>query len=220
VHAERRRSHAKTAATCHQTAMPAAAPHEGGKQWPQDPPGTIRASLPDSATSRSSTLAGQFLLVCRRLQLHLDPAGVFELSRRLRVRGPAVWWTWLIVFTGQMLWRCASPSSRASTRSPVSVYQWSNASRRLCLLDDRLDLHRGSIVTVAAVAVAWQIVLPQVSTKLPDLGTKADAGYYYTKGGPRTPCCSGRSSSWSRRSSTCSASGSWRGSTLRACSPS
>jgi urea carboxylase system permease len=41
----------------------------------------------------------------------------------------------------------------------------------------------GSIVTVAAVAVAWQVVLPQVSTWFQFVGTKADAGLYYTKGG-------------------------------------
>ena len=41
----------------------------------------------------------------------------------------------------------------------------------------------GSIVTVAAVAVAWQVVLPQVSKFFQILGSKADAGYYFTKGG-------------------------------------
>ena len=33
--------------------------------------------------------------------------------------GPAVWWTWIIVFAGQLLWRSASPSSPGSTRSPA-----------------------------------------------------------------------------------------------------
>jgi urea carboxylase system permease len=42
----------------------------------------------------------------------------------------------------------------------------------------------GSIVTVAAVAVAWQVVLPLVSSKIFQiLGSPADAGLYYTKGG-------------------------------------
>ena len=41
----------------------------------------------------------------------------------------------------------------------------------------------GSIVTVAAVAVAWQVVLPQVSTFFQFVGSNADAGTYVTKGG-------------------------------------
>ena len=41
----------------------------------------------------------------------------------------------------------------------------------------------GSIVTVAAVAVAWQVILPQVSTSFQILGDKADAGTYLTSGG-------------------------------------
>jgi urea carboxylase system permease len=36
---------------------------------------------------------------------------------------------------------------------------------------------------VAAVAVAWQVVLPQVSTKFQIVGSVADAGTYVTKGG-------------------------------------
>ena len=43
----------------------------------------------------------------------------------------------------------------------------------------------GSIVTVAAVAVAWQVILPQVSTSFQILGDKADAGTYLTKGGAK-----------------------------------
>ena len=58
----------------------------------------------------------------------------------------------------------------------------------------------GSIVTVAAVAVAWQVILPQVSTSFQILGDKADAGTYLTSGGARTRSCWARSSSSSRRS--------------------
>ena len=43
----------------------------------------------------------------------------------------------------------------------------------------------GSIVTVAAVAVAWQVILPQVSTSFQILGDKADAGTYLTSGGAK-----------------------------------
>jgi urea carboxylase system permease len=43
----------------------------------------------------------------------------------------------------------------------------------------------GSIVTVAAVAVAWQVVLPQVSTKFQFVGGAADAGTYSTHNGAK-----------------------------------
>jgi urea carboxylase system permease len=43
----------------------------------------------------------------------------------------------------------------------------------------------GSIVTVAAVAVAWQVVLPQVTTKLQFVGSAADAGTYSTPNGAK-----------------------------------
>ena len=63
-------------------------------------------------------------------------------------------------------------------------------------MDDRLDLHRRLDRDVAAVAVDWQVVLPQITTKLQFFGGAADAGTYLTKpGGARTRCCSARS--WS-----------------------
>jgi urea carboxylase system permease len=43
----------------------------------------------------------------------------------------------------------------------------------------------GSIVTVAAVAVAWQVVLPQVSTKLQFIGSATNAGTYSTPDGAK-----------------------------------
>ena len=43
----------------------------------------------------------------------------------------------------------------------------------------------GSIVTVAAVAVAWQVVLPQVTTKLQFIGSAANAGTYSTPDGAK-----------------------------------
>jgi urea carboxylase system permease len=41
----------------------------------------------------------------------------------------------------------------------------------------------GAIVTIAAVAVDWQVVLPQITTKFQFLGSSADAGLTITKGG-------------------------------------
>ena len=43
----------------------------------------------------------------------------------------------------------------------------------------------GSIVTVAAVAVGWQVVLPLVTTKLQFVGGAADAGSYSTPDGAK-----------------------------------
>ena len=43
----------------------------------------------------------------------------------------------------------------------------------------------GSIVTVAAVAVAYQVILPQVSTSFQFVGSAADAGLTNTPGGAK-----------------------------------
>ena len=65
-----------------------------------------------------------------------------------------------------------------------SVYQWSKrvAGDFAAWMTGWIYVV-GSIVTVAAVAVAWQVVLPQVSTFFQILGSKADAGNYFTEGG-------------------------------------
>ena len=98
--------------------------------------------------------------------------------------GPAVWWTWLIVFSGQML--VALNFAELAGQYPLagSVYQWSKrvAGDFASWMTGWIYVV-GSIVTVAAVAVAWQVVLPQVSTSFQILGSKADAGLYFTKGG-------------------------------------
>ena len=40
----------------------------------------------------------------------------------------------------------------------------------------------GSIVTVAAVAVAYQVILPQITTSFQFVGSAADAGLYHDAG--------------------------------------
>ena len=98
--------------------------------------------------------------------------------------GPAVWWTWPIVFFGQMM--VALCFSEMAGQYPLagSVYNWSKrvAGDFAAWMTGWIYVV-GSIVTVAAVAVAWQVVLPQVSTKFQILGSAADAGTYVTKGG-------------------------------------
>jgi urea carboxylase system permease len=99
--------------------------------------------------------------------------------------GPAVWWTWLIVFGGQMLVALCFAEMAGQFPLAGSVYQWSKrvGSDFSSWMTGWIYVV-GSIVTVAAVAVAWQVVLPQVSPKIFQiLGSKADAGYYYTAGG-------------------------------------
>jgi amino acid transporter len=99
--------------------------------------------------------------------------------------GPAVWWTWLIVFGGQMLVALCFAEMAGQYPLAGSVYQWSKrvAGDFSSWMTGWIYVV-GSIVTVAAVAVAWQVVLPQVSPKIFQiLGSKADAGYYFTAGG-------------------------------------
>ncbi len=99
--------------------------------------------------------------------------------------GPAVWWTWLIVFGGQMLVALCFAEMAGQYPLAGSVYNWSKrvAGDFSSWMTGWIYVV-GSIVTVAAVAVAWQVVLPQVSPKIFQiLGSRADAGYYFTKGG-------------------------------------
>src|SRR5438874_1295876 len=98
--------------------------------------------------------------------------------------GPAVWWTWLIVLFGQSMVALCFMEMAGQYPLAGSVYNWSKrvAGDFSSWLTGWIYVV-GSIVTVAAVAVAWQVVLPQVSTKFQILGSTADAGTYVTKGG-------------------------------------
>jgi urea carboxylase system permease len=99
--------------------------------------------------------------------------------------GPAVWWTWLIVLGGQMTVALCFAEMAGQYPLAGSVYQWSKkvAGDFASWMTGWIYVV-GSIVTVAAVAVAWQVVLPQVSPKIFQiLGSRADAGYYSTLGG-------------------------------------
>jgi urea carboxylase system permease len=99
--------------------------------------------------------------------------------------GPAVWWTWLIVLTGQMMVALCFAELAGQYPLAGSVYNWSKrvAGDFASWMTGWIYVV-GSIVTVAAVAVAWQVVLPQVSGKVFQIvGSPADAGTYVTKGG-------------------------------------
>jgi urea carboxylase system permease len=77
--------------------------------------------------------------------------------------GPLLFWAWIIVLVGQMC--VALVFAELSARFPIagSVYQWSKkvGSRSVSWMAGWTML-LGSIVTVAAVSIAWQIVLPPI----------------------------------------------------------
>src|ERR1700733_9667981 len=98
--------------------------------------------------------------------------------------GPGVWWTWPAVVFGQILVALCFMEMAGQYPIAGSVYQWSKqiSSGFTSWMTGWIYLV-GAIVTIAAVAVDWQIVLPQVSTHLQFFGTSADAGTYLTKHG-------------------------------------
>jgi urea carboxylase system permease len=113
--------------------------------------------------------------------------GVFELfGLGFNNAGPAVWWSWLIVLAGQMCVALCFAELAGQFPLAGSVYQWSKriGSDFTSWMTGWI-LIIGSIVTVAAVAVAWQVVLPQVSTKFEFVGGAADAGFYSTPNGAK-----------------------------------
>src|SRR3984957_14337421 len=113
--------------------------------------------------------------------------GVFELfGFGFLNAGPAVWWSWLIVFAGQMAVALCFAELAGQFPLAGSVYQWSKRiGTDFVSWMTGWILIIGSIVTVAAVAVAWQVVLPQVTTKLEFVGSSADAGTYLTPNGAK-----------------------------------
>ncbi len=113
--------------------------------------------------------------------------GVFELfGFGFNNGGPAVWWSWFVVFAGQMAVALCFAEMAGQFPLAGSVYQWSKriGSDAVSWMTGWI-LIIGSIVTVAAVAVAWQVVLPQVSTKLQFIGSAANAGTYSTPDGAK-----------------------------------
>ena len=113
--------------------------------------------------------------------------GVFELfGFGFANAGPAVWWSWLVVLGGQMCVALCFAELAGQFPLAGSVYQWSKriGSDFTSWMTGWI-LIIGSIVTVAAVAVAWQVVLPQISTHLQFIGGAANAGTYSTPDGAK-----------------------------------
>ena len=97
-----------------------------------------------------------------------------------------MWWSWLIVLFGQTAVALCFAELAGQFPLAGSVYQWSKriGSDAVSWMTGWI-LIIGSIVTVAAVAVAWQVVLPQVSVHLQFIGGAASAGTYSTPDGAK-----------------------------------
>jgi urea carboxylase system permease len=98
--------------------------------------------------------------------------------------GPGVWWTWPVVVFGQILVALCFMEMAAQYPIAGSVYQWSKqiSTGYTSWMTGWIYIV-GAIVTIAAVAVDWQVVLPQITTSFQFFGHAADAGTTLTKGG-------------------------------------
>jgi len=98
--------------------------------------------------------------------------------------GPGVWWTWPAVIFGQILVALCFMEMAGQYPIAGSVYQWSKqiAGPFSSWMVGWIYIV-GAIVTIAAVAVDWQVVLPQITTSFQFFGSAADAGTTLTKGG-------------------------------------
>ena len=98
--------------------------------------------------------------------------------------GPAFIWTWPAVFAGQMLVALCFAELAGQFPLAGSVYQWSKQiARSFTSWIGGWVLSVGAVVTLAAVAVAYQVVAPQISSRFQIIGTKADIGLVSTPGG-------------------------------------
>jgi urea carboxylase system permease len=100
--------------------------------------------------------------------------------------GPAFIWTWPTVFAGQMLVALCFAELAGQYPLAGSVYQWSKQiAQSFTSWIAGWMLTVGSIVTLAAVAVAYQIVLPQISSTFQIIGGGSDIGQVATPNGAK-----------------------------------
>jgi urea carboxylase system permease len=98
--------------------------------------------------------------------------GVFQLfALAYGAAGPAFWWTWPVVFIGQMMVALCFAELAAHYPIAGSIYSWSKqvAGKTIAWMAGWLMLVT-IVVTVAAVALAWQVVLPQISPTFQFIG--------------------------------------------------
>jgi urea carboxylase system permease len=113
--------------------------------------------------------------------------GVFELFFFGFLSGGPGWiWTWPAVLAGQFLVALCFAEMAGQFPLAGSVYQWSKqlASSFTSFFGGWI-LTVGSIVTLAAVAVAYQVVLPLISSKFQIIGGPADIGVVSTPDGAK-----------------------------------
>ena len=100
--------------------------------------------------------------------------------------GPAFIWTWPAVLAGQMLVALCFAELAGQYPLAGSVYQWSKQiARSFTSWIGGWVLTVGSIVTLAAVAVAYQVVLPLISSRFEIIGGPADVGLVSTPDGAK-----------------------------------
>ena len=89
--------------------------------------------------------------------------------------GPAYWWTWPLVFIGQlMVALCFCRARRALSRSPARSTTGPSAwAVRTSPGSAGWMMLTASIVTIAAVALAYQITLPQIGPASSSTATAA-----------------------------------------------
>ncbi len=113
--------------------------------------------------------------------------GVFELFFfGFGSGGPAFIWTWPAVFVGQGLVALCFAEMAGQYPLAGSVYQWSKQiAKPLTSFFGGWILSVGAVVTLAAVAVAYQVVGPQISAAFEIIGGKSDIGQVATPGGAK-----------------------------------
>ncbi|MER8186085.1 amino acid permease [Kitasatospora sp. NPDC094015] len=113
--------------------------------------------------------------------------GVFQLfGFGFGAGGPAFIWTWPLVFLGQLAVALCFAELAGQFPLAGGVYQWSKQiARPATSWLAGWIMVIGSVVTAAAVAVAYQIILPQVSAAFQIVGGPEDAGLTTTPAGAR-----------------------------------
>ncbi len=100
--------------------------------------------------------------------------------------GPGFWWMWPVVFGGQLLVALLFAEMAGQFPLSGSVYQWAKqvAHPWIAWLGGWMVLV-GSVITLAAVAVGYQVVLPVLWNGFEIIGTDSDVGTYSTPDGAK-----------------------------------
>src|SRR5206468_2363212 len=113
--------------------------------------------------------------------------GVFELFFfGFGSGGPAFIWTWPAVFAGQFLVALCFAELAGQFPLAGSVYQWAKqVARPFTAFFGGWVLSVGAVVTLAAVAVAYQVIAPQIWSGFQIIGGPADIGLTTTPDGAK-----------------------------------